>query len=169
MPEPVSLFGHAILVGHGRVGQTVASALRDHGLDYVVVEADRKLAEKLRDEGTHVIYGDATRQEVLAAALPQGAKLIVVALPDAFQARRVISLARKLNPDIETVVRTHSDSEAIYLADAGVGLAVMGEREIAYGMSDFALQRLGVEPEHARATMKRLRAKAHRGNGPGTG
>ncbi|MGZ9052371.1 MAG: NAD-binding protein, partial [Rhodoplanes sp.] len=91
-------------------------ALRAHGLSYVVVESDRKLAEKLRSEGTRVVYGDATREEVLAAALPRSARLIVVALPDAFQARQVISLARKLNPEIETVVRTHSEAEALYLS-----------------------------------------------------
>lgn len=151
---------HAILVGHGRVGSTVATALAGHGLDYVVVESDRRLAERLRDAGTHVIYGDATREEVLKAALPQSARLIVVALPDAFQARRVISLARKLNPRIETVVRTHTEAEALYLADAGVGLAVMGEREIAFGMSDFALQRLGVAAEDAQDTVNRLRARS---------
>lgn len=151
--------GHAILIGHGRVGATVATALARHGLPYLVVEADRRLAERLRERGGHVIYGDATREEVLAAALPQAARLIVVALPDAFQARRVISLARTLNPKIETAVRTHSDAEAHYLADLGVGLAVMGEREIAFGMSDFALQRLGVSAEDAQETVNRLRAR----------
>lgn len=152
-----SIAGHAILVGHGRVGRTVAGALQAHGLAYVVVEFDRKLAEKLRREGTRVIYGDATHEEVLAAALPQTARLIVVALPDAFQTRQVIALARKLNPAIETVVRTHSETEALYLAESGVGLAVMGEREIAVGMSDYALQRLGVEAREARDTVDRLR------------
>ncbi len=154
---------HAILVGHGRVGRTVASALRTHGLSYVVVESDRRLAEKLRSEGTRVVYGDATREEVLAAALPRSARLIVVALPDAFQARRVISLARKFNPAIETVVRTHSEAEALYLAESGVGLAVMGEREIAVGMSDFALQRLGVDARTARSTVDRLRGSSASG------
>jgi CPA2 family monovalent cation:H+ antiporter-2 len=150
---------HAILIGHGRVGRTVASALRAHGLSYVVVEFDRKLTEKLRAEGTRVVFGDATREEVLAAAHPRSARLIVVALPDAFQARQVIALARKFNPEIETVVRTHSEAEALYLAESGVGLAVIGEREIAVGMSDFALQRLGVGARDARNTVDRLRGK----------
>src|SRR5215213_5519659 len=140
-------------------GHTVAAALERHGLSYVVIEADRRLAEKLRAEGMQVIYGDATREEVLAAASPQSARLLVVALPDAFQARRVIALARKLHPDIETVVRTHTEAEAAYLdEEAHVGLAVMGEREIAFSISDYALQRLGVEAEPAKATMERLRA-----------
>lgn len=155
------LADHAILVGHGRVGRTVASALRTHGLNYIVVESDRKLAEKVKAEGVRVVYGDATHEDVLRAALPLSARLIVVALPDAFQARQVIALARKLNPEIETVVRTHSEAEALYLAESGVGLAVMGEREIAVGMSDFALQRLGVEAHEARATVDQLRSKSH--------
>jgi CPA2 family monovalent cation:H+ antiporter-2 len=95
--------------------------------------------------------------EVLAAAHPRSARLIVVALPDAFQARRVISLARKLNPAIETVVRTHSETKALFLAESGVGLAVMGERELAVGMADFALPRLGIEARDARSTVNRLR------------
>ena len=94
---------------------------------------------------------------MLAAALPRSARLIVVALSDAFQTRPVIMLGRKLNPAIETVVRTHSEAEALYLAESGVGLAVMGEREIAVGMSDFALQRLGVGAREARSTVDRLR------------
>jgi CPA2 family monovalent cation:H+ antiporter-2 len=159
-PEPVNLSGHAILVGHGRVGETVANALRHHGLNYVVVEANRRLAEALRASGTTVIYGDATREEVLAAAQPQQARLIVIALPDAFQARRVLEIAQKLHPGIDTVVRTHSDEEAIYLAEkVGVGLAVMGEREIAIGISQFALQRLGIGADEAHTTMERLRAR----------
>jgi CPA2 family monovalent cation:H+ antiporter-2 len=160
LPEPVSLSGHVILVGCGRVGHTVAAALEQHGLSYVVVEADRRLAETLRAEEVQAIYGDATREEVLAAAFPQNARLLVVALPDAFQARQVIALARKLNGEIETVVRTHTDAEAAYLdKEAHVGLAVMGEREIALSISEFALQRLGVEAEHAKATLERLRAE----------
>ena len=159
-PTHVRFSGHAILVGHGRVGQTVAAALQQHGLSYVVVEVDRKRAERLRARGIAVVYGDATREEVLAAASPQQARLIVVALPDAFQARQVITTARKLHASIETVVRTHSDKEAIYLSEeAGVGLAVMGEREIAIGISDYTLQRLGVGAAQAQATMDRLRAR----------
>jgi CPA2 family monovalent cation:H+ antiporter-2 len=160
------LADHAILVGHGRVGRTVASALRTHGLNYIVIESNRKLAEKVKAEGVRVVYGDATHEDVLNAALPRTARLIVVALPDAFQTRRVIALARKLNPEIETVVRTHSEAEALYLAESGVGLAVIGEREIAVGMSDFALQRLGVETHEARATVDQLRGSKSRGESP---
>jgi CPA2 family monovalent cation:H+ antiporter-2 len=157
---PIRMAGHAILVGHGRVGSLVAGALTSHELPFVVIESDRTRAEKLRASGSAVIYGDATREEVLGAASPGVARLLVVALPDAFHARHVITLARKMNPAIETVVRTHSDQEALYLEqEAGVGLVVMGEREVALSMSDFALQRLGVSSADAQATVNRFRQK----------
>lgn len=161
--EPIRLAGHAILVGHGRVGSLVAGALTSHGLPFAVIESDRMRAEKLRASGSTVIYGDATREEVLRAASPGAAHLLVVALPDAFHARHVIALARKMNPAIETVVRTHSNQEALYLEEeAGVGLVVMGEREVALSMSDFALQRLGVSSADAQVTVNRLRQKGER-------
>ncbi len=157
---PEGLVGHAIVVGHGRVGRTVAQALRQNGLRFVVVESNRRLVESLRAEGIDVIYGNASRPEVLAAALPRQARLIVIALPDAFHARQVLETARGLNPSIETVVRTHSDREADYLSDSGVGLAVMGEREIAIGISRFALERFGVDEHAVGHTVERLRTRA---------
>lgn len=158
LPQPVALTGHAIVAGHGRVGSLVTKAFTRHALPFVIIENDRVRAEKLKALGWTVIYGDATRPEVLAAASPRDARLLVVALPDAFHARHVIALARKMNPGIETVVRTHSNQEAAYLEqEAGVGLVVMGEREVALSMSDFALQRLGVTSADAQATVNSLR------------
>lgn len=156
--DPVPIEDHAILVGHGRVGSLVAGAMRRHGLPFLVVESDRLRVERLRAAGETVIYGDATRLEVLQAAAPARARLLVVALPDAFHARHVIATARRMNPTIETVVRTHSDQEAAYLeSEVGVGLVVMGEREVALSMSDFALQSLGVTSADAQATVNALR------------
>lgn len=160
MHDQVALAGHAILVGHGRVGSLVGEALLAHHLPFVVIESDRTRSELLRAKGRTVIYGDATRQEVLAAASPTTARLLVVALPDAFHARHVVALVRKLNPRIETVVRTHSEEEAAYLEqEESVGLVVMGEREVALSMTDFTLQALGVASADAQSTVNAMRRR----------
>jgi CPA2 family monovalent cation:H+ antiporter-2 len=151
--------GHAILVGHGRVGSVVAAALRRHGLSCIVIEEDRRIAQALYRSGQAVVWGDATRPEVLVAAAPESARLLVIALPGAWQAREVIRLARHANPAIEVAVRTHADEEVAWLTgDAQVDFAVMGEREVALGIADFAMQRLGVEAAEAQATVDKLRA-----------
>jgi CPA2 family monovalent cation:H+ antiporter-2 len=157
-PETGGLSGHAILVGHGRVGRVVAAALMRHGLDIVVIEADRRVAERARSLGVPVIWGDAARPEVLEAARPEAARLVVLALPDAAEARRVLQQIRAVNPDIQAAARAHDDADMVQLQGAGgVALAVMGEREIALGIADFALRRLGVGVEEAQATVDSLR------------
>jgi len=158
-PPSQGLSGHAILVGHGRVGRVVAAALRHHGQPYVVIEADHQMAETLRADGVPVVWGDATRSEVLKAARPETARLIVLGLPDAAGCRRVLELARAANPAIIAAARAHDEEEAAFLErERGVGLVVMGEREIALGMADFAMTRLGVDAAASLRTVEALRA-----------
>ncbi|NGM22567.1 sodium:proton antiporter [Roseomonas stagni] len=161
LPWPV-LEEHAIVVGSGRVGSVVIAALRRHHLPLIVVEEDRAGAERLAAQGIPAVWGDATREEVFHAAAPERARLIVVALPDAPQAREVLRLARAARPGIPAVIRTHSDEEVAWLEQeiAGDGLALMGERETALGMADYAMQRLGVAPSTAQATVDVLRRRA---------
>ncbi|MBU8541206.1 cation:proton antiporter [Falsiroseomonas tokyonensis] len=162
-PPPVPwplLEGHAIVVGAGRVGATVIGALRRHHLPLIVMEEDRAIAERLTAEGIPTIWGDATRPEVLAAAHPERARILILALPGALEGREVLRLARQANPAIQTVVRSHSETEAAWLeAEGGVGLVMMGEREIALGMADFAMQRLGIAASTAQATVDVLRRR----------
>jgi CPA2 family monovalent cation:H+ antiporter-2 len=157
-PAGAVLQDHAILVGHGRVGRVVAEALRQHGLPLVLIEGDRRAAEHARSAGLPTIWGDATRPEVLAAARPQSARMIVLALPDAAEARQVLNQARRANPGIIAAVRAHDDAEMRLLAaETNVGIAVMGEREIALGIVDFTLQRLGVDAAAAQRTVDAMR------------
>jgi CPA2 family monovalent cation:H+ antiporter-2 len=147
--EPVAarddraLRGHAILVGYGRVGSTIGEALAGAKVPYVVIEQSRELFESLRDRGVPAIYGNASRRTVLELAHPERARLIIVTAPDPFQARAVVDQARRVNPSIATVVRTHSEEERVYLERAGVGMAVMGERELARTMARYALEVVG--------------------------
>lgn len=158
-PSGAVLRDHAILVGHGRVGRVVAEALRRHGMPFVVIEGDRRNAEHAKAAGVPAIWGDAARPEVLAAARPEAARLLVLALPDAEESARVLVLARRANPGVAAAVRAHSDDEVELLTrDAAVGLVVMGERETALGMADFALRRLGLDAGAAQDTVDALRA-----------
>jgi len=155
------LAGHVILIGHGRVGHMISDALRAHDIAYVTIESDRRLMERLLKLGLPVIFGDATREQVLAAAHPETARLVIITLPQAGQVRRVISLLKqRLNPDVEVIVRVHEDAEAKHMTKLGIGLSVMGEREIALGLSGYALQYYGVESHEVLETLSHLRQQA---------
>ena len=159
-----ALRDHAVLIGHGRVGAPVAEALQRQGIAYVVVEQNREEVANLRKRGLPALYGDATRPEVLRHAHLERARLLVVSAPDAFQARLILEHARKVNPGIDTVVRTHSDEERGHLEAHGVGRAVVGERELALAIVRYAFSSFGLREDMARVAAETLQlADPHTG------
>lgn len=139
------LNGHVVVVGSGRVGGPIVAELARHGLPHVIVEQSREKAEELRQAGWPVIYGDASRPEVLSGARLERAKLVLVTAPDAYQARATLAVGKQLNPNVEVVVRTHSDSERLWLEQHGASYALVSERELAVSMTRYALRVLHVD------------------------
>ena len=100
----------------------------------------------------------ATAAGVLEAAGVDRARLLVLAIPQGFQKRRIIEIARQANPHIETAVRTHRASEVAYLKVQGVGIAIMGTREVAFGLLRYALSRFGLPDDRVQAIVQAARA-----------
>jgi monovalent cation:H+ antiporter-2, CPA2 family len=90
------------------------------------------------DPGIEHIRGNAAKDEVLAAANLKDAKLLFVAIPEAFEAGQIVEQARRANPNLPIVARAHFDGEVDHLLAHGANKVIMGEREIATAMLDFA-------------------------------
>lgn len=150
---------HTVLVGHGRVGAPVALALARQGIPYLVVEQNREEVEALRERGLPALYGDATKPGIVHHARLERARLLIVSSPDAFQARLILEHARKVNPGIDTVVRTHSDEERAHLERSGVGRAVVGERELALAIIRYAFGSYDVHEDMAAVAAETLQLR----------
>ena len=132
------LTGHAVVIGYGRVGSLVVESLQRLEQSFVVIEfADRRV-QHLRREGVDAIIGNAVTPELLAAGNIAHASRLFVAIPDAFEAGQIVSLARSLNPALEIIARAHSDAEVAHLNSRGANIVVLGEREIARSMISHA-------------------------------
>ena len=156
---------HVILVGYGRVGTTVTEALDRAGIVHIVVEELPRVVAGLRLRGEHAIAGDATRAEVLERAGVQGARLIVVTAPEPIRARRIVEVARKLNPHIAVAVRTHSATEQAFFeevlhAPGGIGRAVYAEREVALSLAHYSLIAVGRSDDEADTLIEAMRGRA---------
>jgi CPA2 family monovalent cation:H+ antiporter-2 len=145
-----TLTGHVVLVGYGRVGTRIAQAMSERGIPYVVAEQNRESVERLRGRGVHAVSGDASEPEVLIQAHVARASLLVIATPDMVKVRRMVEIARTLNPRIETVLRTHSDEEAAMLRQEKLGTVFMGEHELALAMTREVLSRTRADIEERR-------------------
>jgi len=152
---PTSLTAHAIVVGYGRVGSLVAQGLKADGARFLVIEESPDAAERLRGEGMEFLSGNAADERVLMAANLGQARMIFIAIPQAFEAGQIVEQARRANPRIEIVARAHFDAEVDHLLQYGANKVIMGEREIAHAML-----------EHARAAALAF-AAGERENKPG--
>lgn len=128
-----------VLVGYGRVGKHIAEALSERRIPYVVAEQNRERVEELRNAGISAVYGDATSPMVLAQAHIAKARMLVIATPETVGVRQMISIARRINPGIEVVVRLHSETEGDLFDREKLGKVFLGETELAKAMVQHVL------------------------------
>jgi CPA2 family monovalent cation:H+ antiporter-2 len=145
------LEGQVVIVGYGRVGRRIGDALAARAIPFVVAEQNREVVEDLRAGGLAAVYGDATDPAVLIQAHIANAAMLVIATPDTLGVRRMVDVARTLNPAIEVVLRTHSEDESQLLRAEGLGTVFFGEEELARGMAGHVVTRFApaVEAAHA--------------------
>jgi CPA2 family monovalent cation:H+ antiporter-2 len=135
------LSGHVVIAGAGRVGWTIADALRTTRVESVLIDVDGRRVEQAREAGWPVIYGDAAHEPVLAAASIESARLLVVATPARDDVRAILRVAHRLRPGLPTIARADSVDGARELYGIGVDTVASPEVEAAIEMVRAALVR----------------------------
>jgi CPA2 family monovalent cation:H+ antiporter-2 len=123
------LENHLVVIGYGVNGRNVTRAAMIAGIPYVAVDLNASLVHAAREEGVSIHYGDATRQALLEHLGVGRARVVVVALSDAAATRRVIALARAVNPTCSIVARTRYVREMDALSQLGASIVIPEELE----------------------------------------
>lgn len=134
------LTGHVLIVGYGRVGSRIGESLLARRIPIVVAEENREIVERLRARGIPAVAGDASEPMVLVQAHVARACMLVIAIPDAVRARQMLETALTLRPQIETLVRVHSDEEDKLVRGGHARHVFLGENELADAMSERAME-----------------------------
>jgi CPA2 family monovalent cation:H+ antiporter-2 len=141
--------GHVIIVGYGSVGQRIGKTLEAKHVSFVVAEQNREVVERLRKQGFRAVAGDASDPAVLIQAHIARASVLIVTYSDLFRARRMVEVARMLNPPVTILLRTASAEEAALATAEKLGTAFLSEYELADNMTSKALASLkGHEAGH---------------------
>ena len=140
---PVGGTGHAIVIGHGRVGQVVCTLLDRHGCRYLAVDNDADAVPEQRRRGREVYYGDATLPEFLRTCGVMDAKAVIVTVAAADAIDEVVRQVRALRSDIVIVSRARDAAHARHLYKIGVTDAVPETIEASLQLSEAALIGLG--------------------------
>ena len=132
-----------VVAGYGRVGRVLVKLLRDRGYSVLVIENSEAAIRLLRQEQLPYIYGDADSELVLTKANLQQAQALAIALPDPSSTRILLKHALSINPNLDIVVRSHSDREIDVLTKIGANEVVQPEFEAALEMGRQILSTLG--------------------------
>ncbi|MDN5514187.1 Kef family K(+) transporter [Ectopseudomonas composti] len=143
------LEGQVVVVGYGRVGRRIASALLERGIPFVVVEQNRERVEQIRGQGIAAVSGDSAEPGTLIQAHIAKASMLVIATPDPLNVQRMVETARALNPQVEVVIRTHSADAMEIFRREGLGDVFYDEEELARGMRDHVLSKFAPAQPHA--------------------
>jgi CPA2 family monovalent cation:H+ antiporter-2 len=143
----VKTFGkakHVILCGYGRSGQNLARLLEAEGITFIALDADPERIRAVAASGVSVVYGDASRREVLVAAGLSRAQAVVVTYSDLHSSMAILRHVRELRPELPVVVRTIDDTHIDELKAAGAAEVVSEVMEGSLMLASHALMLLGV-------------------------
>lgn len=125
----VDLEDHTIVVGYGPAGRRLARVLGDSGIPYAVNDLNPESLREADTDGAQTIFGDASREPILLGLGAMRAKLLVVAINDQDATRRIVAVARHLNPTLQILARTRFSADVEPLTRAGADIVVPEEME----------------------------------------
>src|SRR5213594_931185 len=120
---------HVIVAGYGLNGRNLTAALRSIDEPYLIVELNAQTVRQARSRGEPAFYGDATREEILRALGIDRARMLVAAISDPAATRRMVRVARGLNPGIYIIARTRYVVEIPELTRLGADVVIPEEFE----------------------------------------
>ena len=135
---------HAIVVGHGRVGQIVCSMLERHTFPFIATDSDPAAVSHYRQRGRQVYYGDATNLAFLKSCGLADAAAVIVTIHTQSAIDEIVAAVRSERPDILIVSRARDATHASHLYGIGVTDAVPETIEASLQLSEAALVGLGL-------------------------
>ena len=113
------LNNHYIICGCGRIGYLICKELSEEKIDFVVIDNNPEVIQRIEEEGFIYHKGDSTQDKTLIAAGIKKARGIVCALPTDAENIYVILTAKELNPDIYILSRSEEVESEHRLLRAG--------------------------------------------------
>jgi CPA2 family monovalent cation:H+ antiporter-2 len=108
-----------ILLGYGRVGQTIGRFLKMERLTFRALDLDPIRVKEAQSAGESVYFGHACHRAVLKKIGVQQARLVVITFNEVQVIPQILDVIKRLAPEIHVIVRTHDDSDMEALIQAG--------------------------------------------------
>jgi K+:H+ antiporter len=159
--KAMSTKGHVIVCGYGRSGQALAHFLERENVPIIALDADPERVRQAAAAGDSVVYGDASRREVLVAAALSRATAVVVSFSNTPKALAILAHVRELRPELPVIVRTLDDSDVGRLKSAGAAEIVAEVVEGSLMLATQTMMQLGVPLNRVLRTLREVRQERY--------
>ena len=151
---------HVIILGFGRVGQSVARMLKLEALPFRAIDIDPIRVQESRTAGEPVLYGDGAQKDILTIANISQATSVIITFDEHSKAIKVINTIRRISPNTIVLVRTRKDHHLRELFDAGATQVVPEMQEGSLMLISQVLHHSGIPMSRI---LKRIRDERKHG------
>lgn len=130
---------HAIIVGHGPVGERLNKSLNDQGIPTLVIDLNAETVRTLKRQGQAVLFADAAHLETWELTRLEHARMVAFTFPDAPITAEALAIVRELRPDVPVLARARFASDVERLKRLGAAVVVNDELEAAKSIVESAL------------------------------
>lgn len=131
--------GHAIIVGHGPVGERLNKALLDQGIPTLVIDLNAETVRSLKRQGQPVLFADAAHLETWELTRLDQARMVAFTFPDAPVTAEALSIVHELRPEVPVLARARFASDVERLKRLGAAVVVNDELEAAKSIVESAI------------------------------
>ena len=123
-----SFKSHVVICGYGRNGKQAARKLLAYKKQFVIIEKNRDMEERLQLDGVPYVIGNANEDETLMLAGVDRASCFISALPNDADNLFVVLSARQLNKAINIISRASQESSYDKLKFAGANNVILPDK-----------------------------------------
>ncbi len=153
--------GHAIIVGFGVAGQNLGRAFKALGIPYKVIDQNYNNVLLQKKNGEDMLYGDASRVEILEHAGIHEARLLIVAVSGAAMTKAVLDAAHRIRRDMPVIARVLYSRDVGLMETSPQTTLVVAENETTIELLARSLITFGVAEEEIYNFMAEARRSMH--------
>ena len=150
-----------VIAGGGRVANSIAQVLHGLGFKFILIENDYKRFEIMKKKGFNCIFGDSSKEIILQFSNLSNAKLLIITVPIVEITKDIISVAKKINPNLTIIVRCNDIDELEDFYKLNISQVVQPEFEASLEMTRQALLHLEISVEAIQSYLDEVRRQKY--------
>lgn len=153
IPEE-ELSGHVVILGYGRMGQTVSETLSKEGIKNIAFDRSIYRLEEGKKLKDPIYFGDATKKSILRSAQIDKASSIILTIDTPASIRSIVRNIREISNEIPIIIRVHKSDDLEELKDKEKIYIVPEYLSASLDIAEKALEYSGYSNEEAHIIAK---------------